>query len=60
MNPQKRVVVPINPNAPPYTEEQMMNTPYVGTTLEQIDRAAGGPELRRKVRELAKKVFLAR
>lgn len=36
---------------PPYTPEQLRDTPYVGTSLERADRAAGGPELRADIRK---------
>ncbi len=47
----------VEDNRPPYTIEQLLK-PYVGTALEQADRAAGGPELRRKIIEEAKIHFV--
>lgn len=35
----------------PYTHEQLMNMPYVGTHAERADALAGGPEKRRFLRE---------
>lgn len=51
-----RIMIPKN-DKPPYTPEQLLRSNgYKGTQVEQADRAAGGPALRKEIRALCDKL----